>query len=56
MDKISKVLRGKPQKKKKEDGICLLDVPEFIPDCMLDVEIEIPDEPVRNSDKLEEEK
>lgn len=39
----------------KEDGICLLDVPEFIPDCMLDVEIEIPNEPVGNSDQLEEE-
>ena len=38
----------------KEDGICLLDVPAFILDWLLDVEIEIPDEPVGNSDQLEE--
>ena len=39
----------------EEDGICSLDVPDFIPDWFLDLEVEIPDEPVGNSDKLEEE-
>lgn len=28
----------------EEDRICLLDVPDFIPDWMLDVEVEIPEE------------
>lgn len=28
----------------EEDGICLLDVPDFIPDWLLDVEVEIPEE------------
>lgn len=28
----------------EEVGICLLDVPDFIPDWLLDVEVEIPEE------------
>lgn len=28
----------------EEDGICLLDVPDFIPDWMLDFEVEVPEE------------
>ena len=34
---------------------CLMDIPIALPSAYLEREVEIPNEPVRNSDKLEEE-
>ena len=40
----------------EEDRVCLLDVPDFIPDWMLEEKVEVPDEVFGISDQLEEEK